>query len=31
MERINERLDIVFIMKKLIEVDKLKMVFFNKN
>lgn len=29
MERINERFDIVFIMKKLIEVDKLKMIFLN--
>lgn len=31
MERVNERLDIVFIMKKLIEVDKLKMLFLNED
>lgn len=31
MERVNERLNIVFIMKKLIEVDKLKMVFLNED
>ncbi|EAS03357.2 transmembrane protein, putative (macronuclear) [Tetrahymena thermophila SB210] len=31
MRKVNERLDIVFIMKKLIEVDKLKMLFLNEN
>lgn len=31
MRKVNERLDIVFIMKKLIEVDKMKMLFLNEN
>lgn len=31
MSKVTQRLDIVFIMKKLIEVDKLKMLLLNEN